>query len=142
MRHATRSTPLLAASLLLTVTVAAACAGAGRAGPVLEGEDASARAPDRPTQVIVENESGWSLRVYALVGGAEYFLGSVGGYDQASFELDPAAARASADVRLAAKATGPATHYYSNVVMVEEGDTVRWTVLRSFTQTRATIRVP
>lgn len=141
MPHATRPTPLLVAALSLAVTAAAACAGAARSGAVYEDDTSSARTPDRPTQVIVENESGWSLRVYALVGGAEYFLGSVAGYDEASFELEPSAARATADFRLAAKATGPAANYYSNVVLVEEGDTVRWTVLRSFTQTRATIRV-
>lgn len=147
MRHTTaRPVSLLAAVLTAAVIGAAACGGTARSGAVPleeleEAEAADARAPDRPTRVVVENESGWSLRVYALVGGAEYYLGSVAGYDEASFELNPSAARATADFRLAAKATGTRANYYSNVVLIEEGDTVRWTVLRSFSQTRATIRV-
>lgn len=138
--HGRPSAPLFAA-LVLTVLAASGCATpAGQAG--LDGSrDASAEAADRSTRVIVKNESEWTLRVYAFVSGARHYLGSLQGYSEEEFELSRAAGSSTADFRLAARATGPVSNYYSNAVIVEEGDTVRWTVLPSFTQTRATIRV-
>lgn len=132
-----RSSALAAATLALGALAVTACASDGQPDPATGPEAASAE----QTAVIVENESEWSLRVYARVGGAEYYLGSMQGFSQKAFEVPTQAAESTSDFRLTAKATGPLDDYHSNQVMVEAGDTIRWTVMRSFAQTRATIRV-
>lgn len=140
MSSATRPRGLLVAALALTTLVVGACSTAGRPAPVTD-RDAADREADRTTRVVVRNESEWTLRVYALVGGSQHYLGSLQGFSREVFELPEGASRSTADFRLAARATGPTQDYYSNPVMVERGDTVRWTVRRSFSQTRATIEV-
>lgn len=139
-RPAARPRALLVAALALATLGAGACSTAGRPAPVT-GQDAADREADRTTRVVVHNESEWTLRVYALVGGSQHYLGSLQGFSEQVFELPEGASRSTADFRLAARATGPVQNYYSNTVIVERGDTVRWTVRRSFTQTRATIEV-
>lgn len=141
MDHRSRPRVLVAAALSAVVLGAAGCATTASGPRPLEEATPSAEPVDRTTRVIVKNESEWTLRVYALVGGTEYYLGSLQGFSEDTFELQEGPSRSTANFRLAAKATGPRTNYYSNTVMVERGDTVRWTVMRSFVQTRATIRV-
>lgn len=140
MRQRTRRPHLLLAVLAAVLLGGAACATGGRPAPVEDGELA-AESADPTIRVIVNNESEWTLRVYALVGGSQHYLGSLQGFSQGAFEMPDGIGGSTADFRLAAKATGPTRNYYSNTVIVEEGDTVRWTVMRSFVQTRATIRV-
>lgn len=140
MPSAARPRGLLVAALALTTLVVGACSTAGRPAPVT-GQDATDREADRTIRVVVRNESEWTLRVYALVGTSQHYLGSLQGFSRKVFELPEGASRSTADFRLAARATGPVQNYHSNPVIVERGDTVRWTVRRSFSQTRATIEV-
>lgn len=141
MRHHGRPSAFLAAALGLTMLGAGGCAAsAGQAG-LDEGQDGFAEAADRTTRVIVTNESEWTLRVYAHFGGVRHYLGSLEGFSEKEFELSQSGGLSTGEFRLAAVPTGPPINYFSNPVLVQEGDTVRWRVLRSFSQTRATIRV-
>lgn len=136
MRPGSAGRSALFVLLSFAVLWSAGCATAARAPAWADGPEET----DPTTRVVVDNQSEWSLRVYALVGGAQHYLGSLDGFSKATFEL-PEGARSTADFRLAARAAGPRSNYYSNTVLVEEGDTVRWTVMRSFTQTRGAIQV-
>lgn len=141
MDQRSRPRVLLATALSAVVLATTGCATNASGIRPLEEATPSAEPEDRTTRVIVKNESEWTLRVYALVGGSEHYLGSLQGFAEDTFELRQGPSLSTADFRLAAKATGPRANYYSNAVMVERGDTVRWTVMRSFAQTRATIKV-
>lgn len=111
--------------LLLSLWVPA-CAplGSGSGTPSPEEET-----EEPPIVARIDNQSRFSLDLFVLTQGHEYRLGSMQGFDTATFVVPEMALATSSSIRLAADAVGRRLNYVSEDILISPGVVVNWDIL-------------
>ncbi len=92
-----------------------------------------------PATVTVDNQQVADMRVYIVVGGAQYRLGLVSALSSATFKI-PRVISLSSDVRFVAASLASEDSHSTPAVRDQEGDAIVFTIVQTRTMTNLLVR--